>query len=170
MRRSSTTTAPANGWRWRSGPADGRERLFDLADILVNTRLAADRVGATKMDRPEWGAVDPRTGEVYFTLTNNTRRTEARGRRQPAGRRTSSATSSAGARTGTIRQPHGFTWDLFIIAGDRSAAAQLHGQALNEDNIFCCPDGIWFDKQSRLWIQTDIGEAQQNQGRVRAVR
>jgi uncharacterized protein len=29
------------------------------------------------MDRPEWGAVDPNTGEVYFTLTNNDRRIQA---------------------------------------------------------------------------------------------
>src|SRR5690606_38467074 len=38
-------------------------------DVVLNTRLAADIAGATPMDRPEWGAVDPRTGEVYFTLT-----------------------------------------------------------------------------------------------------
>src|SRR5690606_6893264 len=54
--------------------------LFDgfenQADVLVNTRLAADIAGATPMDRPEWGAIDPNTGEVYFTLTNNSRRTE----------------------------------------------------------------------------------------------
>ncbi|MCS6855672.1 MAG: PhoX family phosphatase, partial [Elioraea sp.] len=47
-----------------------------LAEILVNTRAAADRAGATKMDRPEWGAIDPRDGRVYFTLTNNARRNE----------------------------------------------------------------------------------------------
>lgn len=44
------------------------------ADILVNTRLAADAVGATRMDRPEWGAVNPRNGDVYMTLTNNNAR------------------------------------------------------------------------------------------------
>jgi hypothetical protein len=72
-------TAPASGWRWRRPQrAHARERLRnDLADILVNTRLAADFVGATKMDRPEWGTVDPNSGEVYFTLTNNSRRTQA---------------------------------------------------------------------------------------------
>ena len=37
----------------------------DLADICVNTRLAADAVGATKMDRPEWTAVNPKNGDVY---------------------------------------------------------------------------------------------------------
>ncbi|MDM4771012.1 PhoX family phosphatase [Solimonas sp. SE-A11] len=41
------------------------------ADILVATRIAADAVGATKMDRPEWGAVNPVNGEVYMTLTNS---------------------------------------------------------------------------------------------------
>ncbi len=49
----------------------------DQGEVLINTRLAADIVGATKMDRPEWGAVHPDTGEVYFTLTNNSARQEA---------------------------------------------------------------------------------------------
>jgi hypothetical protein len=46
----------------------------DQADVCVNARLAADAVGATKMDRPEWSAVNPANGEVYFTLTNNSNR------------------------------------------------------------------------------------------------
>ena len=39
------------------------------ADIAIFTRLAADAVGATRMDRPEWAGVNPRNGEVYITLT-----------------------------------------------------------------------------------------------------
>jgi len=136
----------------------------DMADILVNTRLAADTAGATKMDRPEWGAVDPATGEVYFALTNNTRRTEAQV--DPANPRAANqfghivrwreARDDAAASS--------FTWDIFVIAGDRGTSRAFTGGALNEDNIFACPDGLWFDRDSRLWIQTDIGEGEQNRG------
>ncbi len=48
--------------------------IGSLAGMLVNTRSAADMVGATPMDRPEWGAVHPGTGEVFMILTNNSRR------------------------------------------------------------------------------------------------
>ena len=45
---------------------------FDsLADICVNTRLAADAAKATRMDRPEWTAVNPKNGDIYITLTEN---------------------------------------------------------------------------------------------------
>jgi secreted PhoX family phosphatase len=43
----------------------------DLADVLINARIAADAAGATKMDRPEWTAVNPANGEVYITCTEN---------------------------------------------------------------------------------------------------
>lgn len=136
----------------------------DLADILVNTRLAADRAGATKMDRPEWGAVDPVTGEVYFTLTNNNRRTQAQV--DPANPRAVNQfgqiirwTEGRGDHSATT-----FTWELFVIAGDVSTSRDLAGRALTADNIFACPDGLWFDQNGRLWIQTDIGESEQNRG------
>jgi secreted PhoX family phosphatase len=88
-------------------------KFADNADVAVNSRLAADAVGATKMDRPEWCAVHPVTGEIYYTLTNNSNRkvepsgsaqqrwmpptrapTPTRPRRPPR-RATSTATSSA---------------------------------------------------------------------------
>ena len=43
----------------------------DLADICVNTRLAGSAVRATRMDRPEWTAVNPFNGEIYITMTEN---------------------------------------------------------------------------------------------------
>jgi len=136
----------------------------DLADILVNTRLAADQAGATKMDRPEWGAVDPQTGEVYFTLTNNTRRMQTQ---------VDMANPRAVNQFGHIirwmeaNDDHAsttFTWDLFVIAGDAPRSATVVGQPLDDTNTFACPDGLWIDGDRRVWIQTDIGEEQQNQG------
>jgi secreted PhoX family phosphatase len=157
---SSTTTALASGSRWRPGrngltPANG---FNDLADILVNTRLAADFVGATKMDRPEWGTVDPNSGEVYFTLTNNSRRTQAQ---------VDAVNPRAENNFGQIvrwryenadHTRDSFDWDLFVIAGTQRQSATFAGATLTEDSMFACPDGIWCDDASRLWIQTDMGD------------
>lgn len=133
------------------------------ADVLVNTRLAADAVGATKMDRPEWGAVDPKTGLVYFTLTNNTTRKEDQ---------VDAANPRPNSRWGHIIrwEENGgdsaattFKWDIFILAGPKDDS-QFDGKALTDDQFFNSPDGLWFDKDSRLWIQTDISESVMNTG------
>ena len=132
------------------------------ADVLINTRLAADTVGATKMDRPEWGAVDPNSKEVYFTLTNNSGRTA-----------TDAANPRAGNRHGQIIRWRedgdnvaalSFDWDLFVLGGDTSedpvlGGYDLDGNPLTEDNIFSSPDGLWIDPDSRVWIQTDMSES-----------
>ena len=51
-----------------------------------------------------------------------------------------------------------FQWDLFVIAGNVRSSALFNGQALPEESIFACPDGLWCDPDSRLWIQTDMGD------------
>jgi uncharacterized protein len=136
----------------------------DQAEVLVNTRTAADRVGATRMDRPEWGAVHPHSGEVYFTLTHN----EARGpadadAANPRGpnphghiiRWREDATHPESAADPRIE---GFQWDIFAFAGD-AASGSVGNAALDRSNIFSSPDGLWFDPDGRLWIQTDIAES-----------
>ena len=134
------------------------------ADVLVNTRLAGDTVGATKMDRPEWGAIDPNTQEVYFTLTNNNRREE--GQQDAANPRSNNLHGHIirWQETGNNPTSTTFQWDIFVLAGPTGSSQTVSGQALNADNIFSSPDGLWFDADSRLWIQTDISESAQNRG------
>ena len=134
------------------------------ADVLVNTRSAADFVKATRMDRPEWGAVDPWSGAVYFTLTNNTRRQPDQV--NPSNPRARNEfghiirwTEDRGDHAAT-----GFKWDLFVIAGPAGSGGNVSGEPLGDTSMFACPDGLWFDNDGRLWIQTDIGETEQNKG------
>lgn len=139
----------------------------DQADVLVNTRLAADVVGATKMDRPEWGAVHPQTREVYMTMTNNTLRTNDQ--IDAANPRPSNATGhiirwrEQGNRAFATK----FEWDLFVLAGteiDSQILPEQNGPALDGSNIFASPDGLWIDQFGILWIQTDMSGSQQASG------
>ena len=133
-------------------PAHGFE---SQADVLLNTRLAADKVGATKMDRPEWGAVHPDTGEVYFTLTNNTKRMEDQvdnSNPRPQNHYGHIIRWKESSQSSTR-----FDWDIFVLAGDE-ADSRLGESKLDENNRFSSPDGLYFDAQGRLWVQTDMSE------------
>jgi len=136
----------------------------DLADILVNTRTAADQVGATKMDRPEWGTVDPNTAEVYFTLTNNTRRTEDQVDAVNPRAKNAFGQIVRWREAGDDHAATAFDWELFVIAGPKDNSQTAAGTTLDDNSLFACPDGIWCDADSRLWIQTDISESVQNTG------
>ena len=124
----------------------------------MNTRLAADKAGATKMDRPEWGTVDPATGEVYFTLTNNNKRDQTQ---VDAVNPRAENVFGQIVRWKYADQNHAdtkFAWELFVIAGSAAQSTTYNDLKLGDDNIFACPDGIWCDPNSRLWIQTDMGD------------
>ena len=134
-------------------------RFADQAEVLIKTRLAADAVGATKMDRPEWIAVHPGTNEVYCALTNNSGRSAGA---------IDDANPRAQNRFGQIvRWREGgndagalsFEWDLFVIAGNPNVYApgdlNAGSSAIDTSNTFNSPDGIGFDADGRLWIQTD---------------
>ena len=124
----------------------------DQGDLLVKTRLAASAVGATRMDRPEWVACDPRTGAVYLTLTNNT---------SPA-KVVSAANPRKPNNWGHIVRWHEtdgdhtsttFQWDLFLLAGQGRGSGD--GSTIVAEDGFGSPDGIWSDPDGRVWIQTD---------------
>jgi secreted PhoX family phosphatase len=136
----------------------------DQADILVNTRTAADFVKATQMDRPEWGAVEPGTGAVYFTLTSNTRRAPEQVNRPNPRANNEFGHIIRWSEDGNNHAATRFKWDLFVLGGDAESGRERSGKPLDDGNLFACPDGLWFDAQGRLWIQTDIGEAEQLKG------
>ncbi len=131
------------------------------SDVLVNSRTAADQLGATKMDRPEWGTIDPNNGQVYFSLTNNTSRTATDNANPRVKNRWGQIIRWAEA--GNNPAATTFDWNIFLLAGPENDSA-LAGQPLNADQMFNSPDGLWFDPQGRLWIQTDISEGLMNKG------
>lgn len=150
----------------------------DQADVLINTRLAGDAVGATKMDRPEWVAVNPKNGEVYLTLTNNnttraftaTDAANPRFYNDPKG-----ATAQRGnpnghiirlRETGDTPEAVTFSWDIYAFgAGADLDATNINLSGLDASNDFSSPDGLWFSRPTNpggqvnplLWIQTDDG-------------
>ena len=149
----------------------------DAGDVAINTRLAGDAVGATKMDRPEWCSVHPTTGEIYFALTNNSNRRVAPTGTQtivsPANPRAyadvyaGTATNSGNVNGHIVRvkEPNNdptsltFTWDIYLFgaeAGSNATLVNLSG--LTADNDFSSPDGLVFSKATGIcWVQTDDG-------------
>lgn len=141
-------------------------KFADQADVVTHARIAADAVGATKMDRPEWVAVNPNNGEVYVTLTNN------------SNRGTSYVTDAANPRNYT--DPEGgkgnvnghiirfredadnttattFKWDIYLFGAEAKMLENVNLSGLTDNNDFSSPDGMWFDPRGVLWIQTDDG-------------
>jgi len=148
--------------------ASNSELPFNGQDeVLVFARAAADAVGATKMDRPEWVSVSPITGEVYVTLTNN----KLRGVRddQPVSASNPRSYDVGGkprgndnghiirwAEAGGDHAAISFEWDIYLFAAPSDLSAENLSQ-LNDSNDLSSPDGLYFDPRGVLWIQTDDG-------------
>ncbi|WP_207284146.1 PhoX family phosphatase [Pseudomonas sp. FW300-N2F2] len=139
---------------------DASSGFADQAEVLIHARLAASAVGATRMDRPEWIVVSPKDGQVYCTLTNNSKRGEEG---QPVDGPNPRAKNVYGQilRWRTDRDDHAaktFSWDLFVVAGNPTVHAgtpKAGSSNINPQNMFNSPDGLGFDKAGRLWILTD---------------
>ena len=151
------------------------------AEVLIHARQAADRAGATMMDRPEWIAVHPHTREVYCSLTNNTRRGTS-----PASSNAADGSTPAGSARPPVdaanpradnvyghiirwREAGGdaaesrFEWDVFVLCGD-PAQPDLAKRGDIRGDAFGSPDGLWIDPDGRLWIETDVAPGLLNKG------
>lgn len=140
------------------GPLTPENGFNDQGDVMIDTRLAADLLGATPMDRPE--DAQPRgDGTAYVMLTNNSRRKKDQ---------VNAANPRAKSRFGHIIEireaegnhaaPHG-TWSILVKCGDPSISevgAQWNPET-SSDGWFASPDNCAFDAEGRLWVATDQG-------------
>lgn len=142
----------------------------DPSDAYLNTRLSAQKKGATPMDRPEWGAVNPANGEVYMTLTNNSNRSVSlTDSANPRSYKDNAAQTTSGnpnghiirwRETGNTPTATSFTWDIYVFGAetDDLGNPQVNLSGLTVDNALSSPDGLWFsEKTGIMYIQTDDG-------------
>ncbi|XZY05677.1 PhoX family protein [Acinetobacter baumannii] len=140
------------------------------ADVVTFARLAADSVGATKMDRPEWCTVNPVNGEIYVTLTNNSNRgkdyaTDAANPRNYTDLYAGTKEQKGNVNGHIIRfketddktTAETFKWDIYLFGAEAAMASNINLSGLTDNNDFSSPDGMWFDPRGVLWIETDDG-------------
>jgi secreted PhoX family phosphatase len=147
------------------GPLVAANGFADQAEVLIKARLAADALGATRMDRPEDIEPNPVTGSVYAVLTKSARRTaEAVDAANPRAKNAWGhilELNPPGEGRGRDHAAPAFRWEVFLLAGNPADPAQ--GARLNPrtsaDGWLTNPDNIAFDPEGRLWIATDGGDA-----------
>ena len=149
------------------GPLTVANGFADQGEVLIKARQASDALGATKMDRPEWLAIDTDSRWVYCTLTNNSARGQAG---QPG---VDAANPRANNVMGHIirwKEEGDFdglnmVWNHLLLAGD-----PLNEREQAQGNIrgdrFACPDGLCFGPNGLLWIQTDAHATQMYRGEM----
>jgi uncharacterized protein len=152
------------------GPLTAANGFGSQADVLIETRRAADLLGATKMDRPEDIEANPQTNRVYVMLTNNTRRKDDQ---------VDAANPRANNAFGHIVEmmPQGgdhaataFAWEVLVKCGDPSIAAvgATFSSETTKDGWFGMPDNCAVDHQGRLWVTSD-GNKLKSTGRADGV-
>jgi uncharacterized protein len=163
---TGTGAVPADGafdgiGEWLPLVVNGESAVKDMTveQVLVYTRIAADKVGPTKMDRCEDVQPSLLTGKVYVACTNNSDRgkagkegaTEVNPRNENRDGHIVEIIET-GDQTSTT-----FTWNLLMVCGDpkQGDVTYFSGFPVDQVSPISCPDNLAFDSVGNLWISTD---------------
>ena len=144
------------------GPLTVENGFADQADVLFKTRLAADALGATPMDRPEGVETNPVTGRVYANMTKNKQITAEK--LNPVNTRPENfyghiveMIPPGGMGKDADHTAETYAWDLFVLCGnpaDPVHGAKFHPET-STDGWFVNPDYLTFDPKGRMFVATD---------------
>lgn len=107
-----------------------QERFTDQDEVLIRLREAARILGGTPLDRPEDVDIDPHTGAVLVSLTNNYDRNNL----------------------------FGSILKIEEEGGDHAALRFSHSTLIagGYETGFACPDNMAFDAAGNLWFTSDM--------------
>lgn len=151
------------------GSAESHVEGMKADEVAVWTRIAADKVKATKMDRPEDVEVSPKTGLVYVALTNNKYRGAVEdGKNYPGVEEVAPVKENKNGLVLEMDDDHAgesFSWNLLLVCGDpKEAYTYFGGFDKTKVSPISCPDNIAFDTHGNLWISTDGNALKSNDG------
>lgn len=141
------------------------------ADIMIELRRAADMLGATPMDRPEDVEVNPKTGQLFISLTKNKSpynpRLNRAKQKHPANPHTPNIyghilelSPPKDADGNTDHSADRFGWGIFLNGDDpQNDKDSITANNNNNGNKLSNPDNFAFDNHGRIWICTDGQES-----------
>ena len=113
-----------------------QSKFKDQTEVLIRAREASKLLGATALNRPEDIEIDPITGNIFVSLTNNKSKNDFHGSILK------------------IEETNG-AFDALTF----KASTYIAG---GEKNGFSCPDNLAFDLSGNLWITSDISGSDMN--------
>ena len=107
-----------------------KNKFKDQTEVLIRAREASKLLGATELNRPEDIEIDPITGNIFVSLTNNKLKGDYHGSILK------------------IEENNGKFDSLNFNASTYMAGGEKSG--------FSCPDNLAFDFSGNLWITSDM--------------